>query len=75
MEALTAPSPPALFPRGRGFHSSAIVGFCFREAVALSVPLSPACVSRGRGVVAPLVSPSPVLFLWLPVFIPFLLDL
>ena len=47
VEALTVPSPPTLFPRGRGFHSSAIVGFCFREAVALSVPLSSAFVPGG----------------------------
>ncbi|KAF3486849.1 hypothetical protein F2Q69_00055357 [Brassica cretica] len=45
VEALTAPSPPALFPRGRGFHSSAIVGFCFWEAVAFDVSGSE---DRGR---------------------------
>ncbi|CAH8320432.1 unnamed protein product [Eruca vesicaria subsp. sativa] len=48
MEAFTAPSPSVLSPRGGGFYSSAIVGFCFWEAVASSAPLSSALVSGKR---------------------------
>ncbi|KAJ4916556.1 Uncharacterized protein Rs2_02106 [Raphanus sativus] len=50
VEASTAPSPPALTPGDGSFYSSAIVGSCFREAVAYSALLSSALV-LGRSVV------------------------